>query len=331
MSSDSDNSANDFVGKRKSPPVDSQEIQNSAKRPNDSVGKRKSPPVDSQEIQNSAKRPNDSVGKRKPPPVDSQEIQNSAKRPRVEPMDTIKMEKNMFGLDPSDEFIKEISDWIWLKTKNCKHKVEVEAKVGRFLDQSAQRAGLPVAVETILSNTDGLKFESNMTENQAQHKHYNGILNKRASQLNQNLRSKIDCVHNKEIDSFHSSGRGSGKVRVTRDQGKTDIKEMIEKVRVADLAIYSPKRLFDWRLSINMEVPHNDLPKQDPYYQRKKDRMSYTQQEMQVDLTQVFARPGEPPTHELELEIRRPKFLMEEGKKRERGLPNMCKLYRTRL
>lgn len=37
----------------------------------------------------------------------------------------------------------------------------------------------------------------------------------------------------------------------------------------------------------------NDLPKQDPYYQRKKDRMSYTQQEMQVDLTQVFARPGE--------------------------------------
>ncbi|EOR01425.1 mRNA-capping enzyme subunit beta [Wallemia ichthyophaga EXF-994] len=305
MSSDSDNSANDFVGKRKSPPVDSQEIQNSAKRPNDSVGKRKSPPVD------------------------SQEIQNSAKRPRVEPMDTIKMEKNMFGLDPSDEFIKEISDWIWLKTKNCKHKVEVEAKVGRFLDQSAQRAGLPVAVETILSNTDGLKFESNMTE--AQHKHYNGILNKRASQLNQNLRSKIDCVHNKEIDSFHSSGRGSGKVRVTRDQGKTDIKEMIEKVRVADLAIYSPKRLFDWRLSINMEVPHNDLPKQDPYYQRKKDRMSYTQQEMQVDLTQVFARPGEPPTHELELEIRRPKFLMEEGKKRERGLPNMCKLYRTRL
>lgn len=94
-----------------------------------------------------------------------------------------------------------------------------------------------------------------LTQNQAQHKHYNGILNKRASQLNQNLRRKIDCVHNKEIDSFHSSGRGSGKVRVTRDQGKTDIKEMIEKVRVADLAIYSPKRLFDWRLSINMEVP----------------------------------------------------------------------------
>ena len=38
-----------------------------------------------------------------------------------------KMEKSIFGLEPSDEFIKEVSDWIWKHARNCEHKVEVSS------------------------------------------------------------------------------------------------------------------------------------------------------------------------------------------------------------
>lgn len=91
---------------------------------------------------------------------------------------------------------------------------------------------------------------------------------------------------------------------MTKDLRTDEVKDVIEKVRVADLAIYSPKRLFDWRISINMEIPRmfrflditilttfleTVLPNQPMTYSRKKDRLSYTQQEMQVDLTQVFS------------------------------------------
>lgn len=39
----------------------------------------------------------------------------------------MKMEKSIFGLEPSDEFIKEVSDWIWKHARNCEHKVEVSS------------------------------------------------------------------------------------------------------------------------------------------------------------------------------------------------------------
>ncbi|TIB94478.1 mRNA triphosphatase CET1 [Wallemia mellicola] len=236
----------------------------------------------------------------------------------------IKMEKSIFGLEPSDEFIKEVSDWIWKHARNCEHKVEVEAKIGIFVDQTGQRAELPVAVETILTNTDGLRFISDMTI--SQHKHYNKILNDRTSQSSQTP-TRIQYAHSKELDSFYPIGKGQRKIRVTKDLRTDQVKDVIEKVRVADLAIYSPKRLFDWRISINMEIPQTVPQNQNMTYSRKKDRLSYTQQEMQVDLTQVFSPNSETPSHELELEMHRPKFLIEEGFKRERGLPNMCKIY----
>lgn len=47
------------------------------------------------------------------------------KEKSLKPAAGMKMEKSIFGLEPSDEFIKEISDWIWKHARNCEHKVEV--------------------------------------------------------------------------------------------------------------------------------------------------------------------------------------------------------------
>lgn len=66
-----------------------------------------------------------------PSPDASEESKRPAKRSRVEAEErpakapVTKMEKSVFGLEPSDEFVKEIADWIWYKTRNCEHKVEV--------------------------------------------------------------------------------------------------------------------------------------------------------------------------------------------------------------
>lgn len=41
---------------------------------------------------------------------------------------------------------------------------------------------------------------------------------------------------------------------MTRDEKSGEVKEIIRKIRLGNLDVYSPKRHVDWRLSVNMEV-----------------------------------------------------------------------------
>lgn len=74
----------------------------------------------------------------------------------------------------------------------------------------------------------------------------------------------IRYLHTKEIDAFYHSSQtisggaiGKTKVRVTRDQNsgqiKNDPKASVRKSRIADMNIYSPKRGFDFRISVSVE------------------------------------------------------------------------------
>lgn len=121
---------------------------------------------------------------------------------------------------------------------------------------------MPIAVETVLTDSTDIRFESNMTEKQ--HKRYNQILNARVEEsAAKNYRgAPIKYSHRYEQDDFFSTdGGGPGprgkKVRVTRDQRTGVIPEngIIIKERVADMNILSPKRAFDFRISINIERP----------------------------------------------------------------------------
>lgn len=43
---------------------------------------------------------------------------------------------------------------------------------------------------------------------------------------------------------------------MTRDQKNPEkVLRVVEKTRIADMNIFSPKRLFDWRISVSMEMP----------------------------------------------------------------------------
>ncbi|KAF8195400.1 CYTH-like domain-containing protein [Pholiota molesta] len=244
---------------------------------------------------------------------------------------------SILGVEPLDEFIKEIADFVHhmivTRPDHPNGKVEVEAKVGVMRDRSSgQRLGLPVLVETILApNGTDSRFESNMTIQQ--HKHYNNLLNqlKTASSQPTHIGSPVDYSHLFLTDTFYATdGNDRDKVRVTRDDKTGTVLESMRKIRLGDLNIYNPKQNADWRVSVNLEVPMPH-PIGSSSFTRKKDRLSYSHEEFKIDLTQVTSTtsPNAPPQilHELELEIARPDFLLATAMKR--GDPNVSEYERS--
>ncbi|KAJ1017872.1 hypothetical protein NDA16_005188 [Ustilago loliicola] len=212
-------------------------------------------------------------------------------------------ERSIFGVDPLDDFATMVGDWIYANSRG-RQNVEIEGKIGQIIDQeTGERIQLPVRNETIvdLSRT---RFDSRMTV--SQHAQYNRILNSLVSRSGESsyTGAKISYQRRKEIDYFHPAP--SGKVRVTRDAETLAIKPdgIVQKQRIADLNIHCPNRLFDYRISINVENPAEE-PSSDHVSLRQKNRLSYTHQNFIVDLTQVTVpeKPQEP-IHELEIEIR---------------------------
>lgn len=122
----------------------------------------------------------------------------------------------------------------------------------------------------------------------------------------------MSYVHTYECDSFFELSQSGAlalpssiraqlnprhmkaKVRITTDQKTGKEIGKIVKVRVADIDVYSPRTVFDWRVSVNLEMnfegdmktmtePSSDGRRAD----RNKDRVSYKHLVYQVDLTQV--------------------------------------------
>lgn len=155
---------------------------------------------------------------------------------------------------------------------------------------------------------------------------------------------RIRYKHTRETDRFYAIQGTRNKWRVTTDQqtGAIVPNGIVEKVRVADLNIYSPRSPLDYRISINLEIPRKALslrvcyllmshgmcagtkPTSEPVYERNKDRLSYNHGGFTFDLTQVKgAKDREPDVrHELELEIMDPSELAREKSKLERKEPS---------
>ena len=127
----------------------------------------------------------------------------------------------------------------------------------------------------------------------------------------------MDYKHTYERDTFYTlspEGRQAlprsiqnlkklPKVRVTTNTKTGQPIAQIIKARIVDLDIYSPMTLFDWRISVNVEMNvGGELNRfidtgnrsQDSS-DRKKDRLSYKHQEYSIDLTQVTYDDVSPP------------------------------------
>ena len=159
---------------------------------------------------------------------------------------------------------------------------------------------------------------------QVQHKALNQFLNDAVGQSNirapssstRKPRIPMNYKHTRETDTFYeltqagalalpksiASGVSTNprhanrsKVRITTDQKTGNELAKIIKARVADIDIYSPRTLFDWRISVNVEMDYKgDMAnlveprtRDGKQADRNKDRMSYKHLAYEIDLTQV--------------------------------------------
>lgn len=236
------------------------------------------------------------------------------------------LEPSILCAEPLDEFVLEIADWVHRMTLG-KANIEVEAKVGTLLDtRSNERLNLPVLNETILApDYPEVRFASDMTVQQ--HATYNQSLNSLVQRTGDPNypNARIRYEHMRLVDTFYNmpASSGGGKVRVTRDEKTGQIKECVQKVRIADLNVYSPKRKMDWRVSVSVETPAKPPPDSlPPTNTRRKDRLSYSHQAFKIDLTQVTTGPdpAHPQTsHELEIEFADSGELMRCARVRTKG------------
>ncbi|KAH8921315.1 mRNA triphosphatase CET1 [Atractiella rhizophila] len=256
---------------------------------------------------------------------------------RPPPQQDMVLQDSFFAESPLDEVVKHLADWIWEAVRKYatgkhpnapKQEVEIEAKIGRILDnKTGTRLMLPVVTETILApGMPGIRFESIIPP--VQHSHFNDLLNQRiekvASEMKGTLRGSVyDYVQTRTIDEFFPSGQRGVKTRVSRDYTTNAIIEngVMQKTKLGDLNVYCPKYEYDWRISVNLETQVKDVPTGQPSYRRIKDRVSYTHQIHRIDLTQVQSSdPAANPTHELELEMISMREFLLEGRKHEAGV-----------
>ncbi|KZT40602.1 mRNA triphosphatase CET1 [Sistotremastrum suecicum HHB10207 ss-3] len=225
------------------------------------------------------------------------------------PAPSVPLALSILNVEPLDEFIREVADWIAYHLKGRTDCVEVEAKIGVLKDRNTgDRIRMPTLVETILQpGTPDIIFESNMTSDQ--HRHFNLLLNELmvSPPPGGQTSSPIQYSHHYLLDSFYKSdAHPRDKVRVTTDEKTRQVVQCVRKVKLGDLNIYSPKRHADWRISVNLEIPEK-VPTGPPIRTRRKNRMSYTHQHTQIDLTQVTQESDRTAhtelLHELEVEI----------------------------
>ncbi|KAJ3331591.1 hypothetical protein HDU76_002762 [Blyttiomyces sp. JEL0837] len=216
--------------------------------------------------------------------------------------------------------------------------IEIEAKVGSIIDKDRnERLWLPVETECGKYPLEGvihqvthlsvvseqfynrIRFQSVMTMDQ--HAYYNQLLNKLVG-------GEITYEHIYQVDEFHM-WKGK-KVRVSTNAKTGGFIAAVEKERISDLNILMPNSLLDCRISINIEkkvdYPSLIADESNGHYithTRQKDRLSYTHQAYQIDLTQVTdsSKPNEK-LHELEIEVDSRKILSEK-KKYETQQPNV--------
>ncbi|KAI8461983.1 CYTH-like domain-containing protein [Phakopsora pachyrhizi] len=203
----------------------------------------------------------------------------------------IDLDHSIFGISPYDDFIFSIARFIWTIAQPYYEAgegelIEVEAKIGRLVkknfDNGEERMWYPIGSETaILENDGSYRFESDMSSKQ--HQRLNKILN-----CDDEGPDRIDYKHLRECDEFYENQVRSSQGSSHRNHSAGQIKRCIVKQKLGHLDICSPNRSFDFRISVNLERPVA-IPNESQrvLYKRFKDRLSYSHQVCQIDLTQV--------------------------------------------
>ncbi|KAJ3393934.1 Exportin-6 [Lobulomyces angularis] len=240
-----------------------------------------------------------------------------------------------------DDINSKVSALIWHHlTRETVGTLEIEAKLGLIVHKNTERrVNYPVLTETALMDDGSFKFVSDMTLDQ--HRYFNELLNKTVAKVNTQTQQKIHYNHKKTVDKvFEFQNK---KIRASFDLVTNELiqNSVITKVRIADLNVFSPNSELDYRISLSLEIPFSDLPLNlNEKLSREKDRISYSIDQCQVDLTQIQEKKSNISTikHEVEVEYRNTeKLFLEkekwiEGKDKQRFRENVAlRLLKYRL
>lgn len=273
----------------------------------------------------------------KPPPPSLQQ---------VPPED--KFEPNISGIPPYNNLVRLVSDFLWQNvivqepfdgSGPAKASWEIEAKLGTLIDRDTQSRFQNGSLTEAVLNPDiqNTRFESNLTLDQF--KVLNNFLNDEVKRSRHPGRVPIEYNHPHELDSFYQLNQAGyqhlppaareyinpnhrSKLRVTTDFNTGAVKDKIVKTRINDIHIYCPANLFDIRISVSLEIkwdgPIEDFAEMRGENDRRdKNRLSYTHQAAQIDLTQVKGQTGL--THEAEIELDSTRLRQEADKIQNNG------------
>lgn len=278
---------------------------------------------------------------------------------------------SFFGIAPMDEFARMIGTWL-VEICNNVPEPEIEIKFGTLVDKrSRRRIQLPIRSECILSDDMDVQFQSEMT--MRQHRQLNQYLNAEVTNcagraphpsLPPHTYYPISYRHTYITDHSYSAseearqaGLSHARRRVSTDTKTGQVVAVVEKRKVGNMNVHSPNSPFDWRISVNSEVPcefqdYRSLdipwgglatessrprslscfgtgappgPHEKPTNIRRKDRLTYKHSLFQVDLTQVqvpSASGSDAKIHELEIEVLHPTEFLYQGFEHQESRPS---------
>lgn len=265
---------------------------------------------------------------RKVPPANKNMVRRVRKQTAPEPGITNK--------PPRDQLADMLCMWLFQTLtaipKDC--PVEVEAKIGTLIDRETNdRLQTRPTISTDAPIEPGCaRFESTMTREQ--HMLMNQYLNEAVERSKAPGRTAIQYHGRRvEVDRFyempaavrqalpefsHKFLKPHSKIRVTTElskaeNGKERFKEALVKLRVDSMDVICPLDPFDFRVSVNLEIPYGgsmqalrEAIEEGGWRYRRKDRIPYQHQGIEIDLTAV-RRIGSTPeqmetSNELEVE-----------------------------
>lgn len=214
------------------------------------------------------------------------------------------------GVIPPQSTVRTIAEWIYanfveISVENRQY-VELELKFGTLMDKtSGRRLAIGVSSECIFTDTSAINFELSVHEaGWKEIKTFMDELEKQYQEENRRdptkPRKKFAVTETDNIDYFYSCGERNEKpqkIRITKDQLLTPPRYTgIEKKRLSDIHIFNPSSMFDFRLSLNLEMPIPEgsveptMKNNKIALQRGKKRTSFTHSSTvtRFDFTEVF-------------------------------------------
>lgn len=228
------------------------------------------------------------------------------------------------GVKPYSDITRRITNWIYAQIhavpRDQREFLELEVKFGRLWHkQSDRRVHIPVTNECLVEENFVLdcQYQSQMDK-----EHF-----ERAKKFITNLtklhKDKFKTMKTDQVDRVYreaSRGQIPRFYRLTTDKATGRLTANIEKKKLANLHIHCPDLIFDYRLTMSIELPSHENPDRfqnhTPETERFKKRTSliHPQTATRIDMTEVVQKSKSSTqrnqdTLEMELEIDMPRLL----------------------